>query len=97
MSERIETLRTAIETMHQCKAVHERSSVVVERFKKETVWEGVVESFALTGHPKAKRCYAWSYQNNGETQYVNVLEIPPVDSPKTAVQVAIVADTKGIK
>ncbi|MGA2279690.1 MAG: hypothetical protein ABSG80_05245 [Verrucomicrobiota bacterium] len=97
MSKRIEDLRTAIETMHQCKAMHERSSVVVERFKKETVWEGVVESFALTGHPKAKRCYAWSYQDKGETQYVNVLEIPPVVSPKTAVQVAIVAETKGIK
>lgn len=94
MSKRIENLRTAIETMHHCKAVHERSAVVVERFKKETVWEGVVESFALTGHPKAKRCYAWSYQDNGETQYVNVLEIPPVDSPKTAVQVAIVVEAK---
>jgi hypothetical protein len=91
MSERIENLRTAIETMHKCKAVHEQSAVVVERFKNQTVWEGVVESFALTGHPKAKRCYAWSYQDNGETQYVNVLEIPPVISPKTAVQAAIVS------
>jgi hypothetical protein len=91
MSKRIENLRTAIETMHGCKATHERSSVVVERFKKQTVWEGVVESFALTGHPKAKRAYAWSYQDNGETQYVNVLEIPPVVSPKTAVQAAIVS------
>ena len=97
MSKRIEALRTAIETMHKCTATHERSSVVVERFKKETVWEGVVESFALTGHPKAKRCHAWSYQDNGETQYVNILEIPPVDSPKTAVQVAIVAETKRMK
>jgi hypothetical protein len=42
-------------------------------------------------HPKAKRCYAWSYQDKGETQYVNVLEIPPVVSPKTAVQAAIVS------
>jgi hypothetical protein len=91
MSERIENLRAAIETMHGCKATHERSSVVVERFKKQTVWEGVVESFALTGHTKAKRCYAWSYQDNGETQYVNVLEIPPVTSPQTAVQAAIVS------
>ena len=91
MSERIEKLRTAIETMHGCKATHERSAVIVERFKNQTVWEGVVESFALTGHPKAKRCYAWSYQDKGETQYVNVLEIPPVVSPKTAVQAAIVS------
>lgn len=94
MSERIENLRTAIETMHGCKAAYERSVVVVERFKKRTVWEGVVESFALTGHPKAKRCYAWSYQDNGETQYMNVLEIPPVTSPQTAVKVAIASGSQ---
>jgi hypothetical protein len=97
MSERIENLRTAIETMHGCKAKHERSAVIVETFAGKTVWEGVVESFALTGHPKAKRCYAWSYQDNGETQYVNVLEIPPVVSPQTAVRASIVAASKGIK
>ena len=89
MSERIENLRTAIETMHGCKAIHERSVVIVERFRKKTAWEGVVESFSLTGHPKAKRCYAWSYQDKGEMQYVNVLELPPVTSPQTAVQAAI--------
>jgi hypothetical protein len=94
MSKRIENLRAAIETMHRCKAAHERSAMVVERFKKQIVWEGVVESFALTGHPKAKRCYAWSYQDNGETQYVNVLEIPPVESPKTAVQAAIASGSQ---
>jgi hypothetical protein len=91
MSKRIENLRAAIETMHGCKATQEQSVVIVERFKNQTVWEGIVESFALTGHPKAKRCYAWSYQDNGEMQYVNVLEIPPVVSPKTAVQAAIVS------
>ena len=94
MSERIENLRTAIETMHQCKAVHERAAVVVEGFGNITVWEGVVESFALTGHPKAKRCYAWSYQDKGETEYVNVLEIPLVVSPQTAVQAAIASGSQ---
>lgn len=89
MSKRIEDLHTAIETMHGCKATHERSAVIVEKFKNKTVWEGVVESFALAGHARAKRCYAWSYQDKGETQYVNVLEILPVVSPQTAVQTAI--------
>jgi len=56
--------------------------------------EGVVESFALTGHARAKRCYAWSYQDNGETRYVNVLEIPPVDSPQMAVRAAIVSGSQ---
>jgi len=74
--------------------MHERSAVVVERFGGKTVWVGVVESFALTGDPKAKRCYAWSYQDKGEIQYVSVPEIPPVVSPETAVKVAIVNDVK---
>ena len=91
MSKRIEDLRLAVETMNHCKARHEASTPIRETFRKETVWEGVVESFALTGHPKAKRCYAWSFQDKGETQYAITLEIPPVESPITAVRVAIVA------
>lgn len=94
MSKRIEDLRTAIETMHSCKATHQRSVLVVDVFASKTVWEGVVESFALTGHARAKRCYAWSYQDNGETRYVNVLEIPPVDSPQMAVRAAIVSGSQ---
>jgi hypothetical protein len=94
MSARIENLRAAIETMHSCKAAHERSVPVVEMFGTKTVWEGVVESYALTGHAKAEHCYAWSYQDKGETQYVTVLEIPPVVSPQTAVRASIIAETK---
>jgi hypothetical protein len=97
MSDRIEDLRLAVETMHHCKAVHESSTPIVERFRNQTVWEGVVESFALTGHPKAKRCYAWSFQDKGETQYVTALEIPPVESPITAVRASIAAEAKGKK
>jgi hypothetical protein len=94
MSARIEQLRQAIETMHECKAVHEGSTPVVEMFGPQTAWEGVVEAFALSGHPKAKRCYAWSYPDAGETQYVTVLELPPVDSPTNAVRVAIAAEAR---
>ncbi len=81
--------------MHGCKAAHEDSQVIIEMFRNQVAWDGVVESFALEGHPKAKRCYAWSYLENGETQYTTVLEIPPVDSAETAVKVAIAG--KGTK
>jgi len=83
--------------MHRCKASHEASTPIRETFREQVVWEGVVESFAISGHPKAKRCYAWSYQDKGETQYVTALEIPPVESPITAVRAAIVAEAKGKK
>ena len=94
MSKRIEDLRLAVETMEHCKARHESSTSIRETFRGQTVWEGVVESFALTRYPKAKRCYAWSFQDEGETQYAITLKIPPVESPITAVRVAIVAEVK---
>jgi hypothetical protein len=89
VSEGIENIRRAVEAMHECAATHEGSVPVKEMFGTETVWEGVVESFALSGHPKAKRCYAWSFEDAGETRYIGVLELPPVESPQTAVRAAI--------
>ncbi len=94
MSERIEQLRKAVETMHKCTASHIESTPVIELFRGEVAWDGVVEAFALTGHPRAKRCYAWSYVENGDPQYVTVLEIPPVDSAETAVKIAIAAEAQ---
>ena len=75
--------------MHECGASHERSVLVEEMFGTETAREGVVESFTLTGHPKAERCYAWRFNDGGEVRYVGVLEIPPIDSAQTAVRAAI--------
>jgi hypothetical protein len=94
MKERIEKLRTAIETIHKCKAAHERSIVLLDLFKSDTAWTRIIESFTLTGHPRAKRCFAWSYRVNGETQFINVLEIPPVVSSQKAVRTAIVSKRK---
>ena len=55
MSKRIEDIRLAVEVMHNCAAKHECSVPVIEMFGKDEIWEGVVEMFALTGHPNAKR------------------------------------------
>jgi hypothetical protein len=61
----------------------------MEQFRGQTVWDGVVEVFNLTGHPRAKRCYGWTFIENDEPHYVTVLELPPVDSPHAAVRAAI--------
>ncbi len=37
---------------------HIKSAPVTEMFQGKTVWDGVVEVFDLTGHPKANRVYA---------------------------------------
>jgi len=54
--------------------------------------DGEIQVFDLTGHLKAKRAYDWSHTegegNQGE-RFVAVLEMPPVDSPQTAVKMAI--------
>ena len=58
-----------------------------EVFAGKTIWKGNVEVFDLTGHPKAKRCYGWTY---GEPeQFITILELPPVDSAKSAVKVGV--------
>ena len=80
--------------MHKCKARHVESKLVIELFRGQVAWDWGVEAFELTGYPHAKRCYAWSYVENSEPQYVNVLEIPPVDSAETTVKIAIAAQRK---
>ena len=80
--------------MHGCESRHIVSKPVREVFQGQTAWEGIVEEFALTGHPKATTCYAWSYRDGDLMRSVAVLELPPVDSPETAVKVAIAAAAK---
>ena len=71
-----------------------------EEFQGETVWQGEVEVFDIRGHPKAKRAYAWAHatgENDKARRYVAVLELPPVDSPQTAVKAAVMAEIKNAK
>ncbi|MGA2678323.1 MAG: hypothetical protein ABSF37_03360 [Sedimentisphaerales bacterium] len=91
----IEALQDAIFKAHGCKAQHLRSIPVNEQFKGKPVWQGIVEVFELTNHPKAKICYAWGHHagdKDDKSRYVTVLEIPPVDSPLAAVRASIVSD-----
>jgi hypothetical protein len=74
--------------------LRERESPVREVFNNLVAWDGVVEVFDLVDHPKAKRCYAWSYQDGNKTRTVAVLDLPPVVSPETAVKVAIAAKAR---
>ncbi|MFY9988587.1 MAG: hypothetical protein WAK31_27790 [Chthoniobacterales bacterium] len=87
-------LQTAIRAVHGCESRHVQSVPVREIFNKLVAWEGVVEVFDLIDHPKAKRCYAWSYQDGKHTGSVTVLELPPVDSAETAVKIAIAAKAR---
>jgi hypothetical protein len=69
---------------------------VIEKFGEQTVWSGIVPVFALKGHSKADKCYAWSSPIEASTKrrYYAALHIPPIDSPEKAVRAAIVQDYK---
>ena len=90
--EPIPEIQLAVEKTVGCPARHIESVIVMEGWREQVVWEGEVEVFRLEGHPKAKRAYGWRDVDSGE--FTAVLEIPPVDSPNTAVRAAIVAKAK---
>ena len=84
-----------IHHLHGAEANHLETVPVTERFQGQTVWDGVVEVFRLIGHPKTDRVYAWMHDTGDPAspkRHVTVLHIPPVVSPQTAVQAAIVQE-----
>ena len=96
MSDRIEELRRLVEQAFHCKAKHASSKAVWEVQSDHVIWDGVVETFDLEGHPRAKRCHAFRMTDDLEPEGAGemVLELPPVVSPETAVQAAIMAKRK---
>jgi len=93
----ISRVQVAIMQLHNCGATWRESVPVKEIFQGKTLWDGEVEVFDLTGHTKAKRAFGWSHPESADgagERFVAVLEIPPVDSPQTAVKMAIYSDIK---
>jgi hypothetical protein len=87
----IERLQMVIHQLHGCDSTWLESVPVHEVFRGQTIWQGTVEVFALSGHPKAKRAYGWHHAagtDDNDERFVTVLELPPVDSPQAAVKVA---------
>lgn len=93
--EYIKELHDVILRLHGAEAVYLRSVPVREKFRGKVVWNGTVEVFRLQGHPAAKRIYAWAYEADKpkpHREYVTVLRVVPVTSPKRAVQAAIIQE-----
>jgi hypothetical protein len=89
----IQRLRRTILDLHGVDSSHFRSEPVHERVDGQTVWKGVVEVFALKGHPKAGFAYAWGQDtDDGGRRYIAVLGIGPIKSARDAVCASIVAD-----
>lgn len=94
MSDYVNELAKAIRYTHGANASHVESVPVTEVFRGKTIWEGHVEVFTITGHPRAKQCFAWGFKDGKGWQITAVLCLPPVTSPETAVKVAIAAHAR---
>jgi hypothetical protein len=94
MSDAIKEHQRAIRDAHGVAAHHVEAVLVREIFKERVAWEGVVDVYDIAGHPIAKRCYAWSFVQDGQIMTVTLLEVPPVCSPQTAVKAAIAAKAR---
>jgi hypothetical protein len=90
-------LEKAIRELHGFAAKHVKTVSVVERFQGQTVWDGEVEVFHVSKHPKTETIYAWGYKESDDRpdmKAITVLGLPPVTSPQKAVQVFIASQSR---
>ena len=86
----IRRLQRAIHQLYGCQSAHTATIPLTEQRCGKILWQGEVQIFHLQGHGTAQRCYAWtSRDNNGKEHHTAVLEVPPVDSPRSAVRAAL--------
>jgi hypothetical protein len=55
MNKIFQHIQRAVERAAERPASHAKSIPVLEVFQGQTMWEAVVQTFTITGHPKAKR------------------------------------------
>ncbi len=100
MSDYIAEIQAAFLKLHGCEADYLETVPVVEEFQGKTIWQGDVEVFDIRGHPKATRGYGWGHLTGEHDQgqrFFTILELPPVDSPQTAVRAAITAEIQNAR
>lgn len=94
MPPNIAELQKAIKATHGCDSRWLESVGVTEKFKGQIAWDGIVEVFALIGHPKATSAYAWTYREDDQDKTMTILGMYPVDSAQDAVKVAIASKAR---
>jgi hypothetical protein len=88
----IARLKLKIEHLHNCSAKWRETVPVHETSQGQTAWRGDVEVYDLDGHPKAKRCYGWTYGEPEE--FITIFELPPVTDAQSAVKVGVAYQIK---
>lgn len=71
-------LKRAVETQHGCRATLSQTVPATETSGGKTVWEGVVHVFAIHGHAKTDKAYAWSspIEGTSKRRFFAVLHAP---------------------
>ena len=75
------------------RVTHLESVPIVETFRGQLVWQGMVEVFTVAT-PPPEHAYAWAVESDNGPQYVAVLGVPPINSPLDAVRAWIVSARK---
>jgi hypothetical protein len=73
--EYIDALRRLIAELHACASEHLETVQVRETFMGKVLWEGDVEVFALTDHPRAQRCFAWGFDRHRKRKRVRLFAV----------------------
>ena len=84
----VEFFETYISDRYGCKAAWIATVPIQKSFRPGMTQASIVHVFELSGHERASRCYAWTY-NDGGWHYNTVLGVPPVTNAETAVQKAL--------
>ena len=93
MSALLDKITRAVEATVEGPVKHKESVPVVETFRGQTIWEGIVEVFAVATPPPSV-AYGWAVESDQGPQYVAVKGEPPANSPLAAVRVWLVAQSK---
>jgi len=82
-------VQAGIRRQYACWSTHLESVPLEIQQDRKTIWKGVVEMFRLSDDAPATICYAWGsaqVTNGTDHQIVTVLAVPPVNSPRKAVE-----------
>lgn len=90
MSDLDDKLQRAAETACEEPVQFQGFFPVVETFRGQVVWEGIVNMYAGA----SGSVYAWAVESDAGPQYVTVKQRPPVKNPLDAVRVWLVSESK---
>ncbi|HEY1791079.1 MAG TPA: hypothetical protein VGJ73_23220 [Verrucomicrobiae bacterium] len=92
----LNALESAIRMRHKCSPKHRQTVFIrAKTGDEQTVWEGLVEEFDLSGHVTSRACYAWQHSEpNGRSKIIAVLGNTFINSAQMAVEAAIFTDAQ---